>query len=83
MLAAYAVEKILRRHPKAARNLRDRRDPHIPLASLGPGELDWMYATEEGEALLRQFLTVAEVLDVATNQNFGLGHTMDGWALSQ
>lgn len=83
VLGAYALEEVLRGNPKTARNLRDRRDPEVPLASLGAGKLNWMYPAAMGESLLGEFLTVAEALDVAANQNLGLGHLKDVWALSQ
>jgi hypothetical protein len=80
---ADAVEKVLRRDLKTARDLCDRREPQVALTSLGAGELNRMDLTALGKRLLGQPLAVAKALDVATNQDLRLGHPQDIWALNQ
>lgn len=81
-----AVEQIARGDPQTGRDLRDRRDPHVPDAALRPCQLDRMDPTTMGQFLLGQALFMPQPRNVATYDLFRLElprHPRDALVLSR
>lgn len=69
LLSVFSVEQARRRHVQPARNLVQRLDPDIALATLDPADVVAVQPGALGQLLLAKFTLLAEVAHFAAEGN--------------